>query len=112
MNALNRRDFLKFAGLVFAASAALPAHQTFGQGVQLFADPQIRFGRNLIRGTAYGAILSSSDEGTTWKQVANLGERHAVLRLTQKNEQIYANMSLGSHDFWLRSADAQKWFTV
>src|SRR5512136_2715626 len=100
MNTLNRRDFLKFAGLAFASGVMLPAHQTIEQGVQLFAEPQIRFGRNLIRGTVHGAILSSSDEGMTWKQVANLGERHAVLQLTQKNEQIYANMSLNSHDFW------------
>ncbi len=111
MNTLNRRDFLKFAGLILA-SGVLPAYPSIKDGARLFADPQIHFGRNLIKGTAYGTILSSSDEGKTWKQVANLGECHAVLRLAQKSGQIYANMSLGSHDFWLRSADACKWLTA
>ncbi len=111
MNTLNRRDFLKFAGLVLA-SGVLPAYPTIKDGVRLFADPQVRFGSNLIKGTTYGAILASSDEGKTWKQVANLGEQHAILQLEQKGGQIYANMSLGSHDFWLKSADACKWLTA
>ncbi len=112
MNALNRRDFLKFAGLVLAAGAVLPAHQRLEQGARIFSDPQIRFGRNLVRGTAYGAILCSSDEGSTWRQVANLGDNHAVLQLVERNKQVYANLSLGSHDFWLRSADTQRWLTA
>ncbi len=112
MNTLSRRDFLKFAGLAIASGTVLSAPGILEQGAQLIADPQIRFGRNLIRGTAYGAILSSSDEGRTWKQVANLGQRHAVLQLTQKNGLIYANMSLGTHDFWLKSVNTQKWFAM
>ncbi len=111
MNTLNRRDFLKFAGLVLA-SGVLPAYPTIKDGVRLFADPQIRFGSNLIKGTAYGAILASSDEGMTWKQVANLGENHAVLQLAQKGKQIYANMNVSGHDFWLHSTDAQRWLTA
>ena len=112
MNTLNRRDFLKLAGLVFASGTVLSAHQTLARGVQLFADPQIRFGKSLLRGTAYGAILSSLDEGMTWTEVARFGEHHAVMQLVERNKQVYANLSFDSHDFWLRSADAQKWLTV
>ena len=110
MNALNRKDFLKIAGLVFASGAVLPA--AIQKSIELVADPQIRFGRDLIRGTAQGAILSSSDEGSTWKQIANLGKSNTVLQLVEKDQEIYANLSLGSLDFWLKSADAQTWFTV
>lgn len=112
MNTFNRRDFLKFAGLVLASSALLSTYPAIENGVQLLADPQIRFGKYLIRGTAYGVILSSSDEGNTWKELARFGECQAVLQFAQKGEQIYANLGMGSHDFWLRSADGQKWLTV
>ena len=112
MNTLNRRDFLKFAGLVLATGTVLPVQRSIAQGAQLPANPQIRFGRNLIRGTSYGVILSSSDEGSTWKELASFGECHAVLQFAEKNKQIYANLGLGSRDFWLRSVDAQRWFTV
>ncbi|RPJ26490.1 MAG: hypothetical protein EHM33_11380 [Chloroflexi bacterium] len=112
MNTFNRRDFLKLTGLVLASSLVLPKSQAIENGTQLFADPQIRFGKVLIRGTAHGRILSSTDDGNTWETFANLGEQHAVLQFTQKDEKIYANLGAGIHDFWLKSADAQKWFAV
>ncbi len=112
MNTFSRRDFLKLAGIGLVSGAVLSTPGAVEHGVQLFADPQIRFGRNLIKGTAYGVILSSSDEGKTWKEVAKLGEYHAIMQLAQKNKQVYAKLSIGNHDFWLRSADTQKWFTA
>ena len=112
MNALNRRDFLKLAGLVLASGALLPAYRTMEKDVPLVTDPQIRFAGKLIRGTSQGVIFSSSDEGMTWKELIKLGDAHAVLQLVEKDKQIYANLSIGAHDFWLRSTDAQKWFTV
>jgi hypothetical protein len=112
MNTFNRRDFLKLTGLVMASGAVLSAPQAIEYGVQLFADPQIRFGGSLIRGTAHGIILSSSDDGVTWNRLVNLGEGYTVLQFAQKEAQIYANLSTDSHDFWLKSADGQKWYTV
>ena len=112
MSTFSRRDFLKFAGLAFAASVVLPTQRTFGQDVPLISDPQMRFGRSLIRGTPWGAILSSSDEGVTWKELARLGENHPVLQFVEKSGQIYANLGLRHQDFWLRSNDAQRWFSA
>jgi len=112
MNTFNRRDFLKLTGLVMASGTVLSAPRAIEYSVQLFADPQIRFGSNLIRGTAHGTILLSSDDGATWNQLVNLGEGYTILQFAQKDEQIYANLSIGSDDFWLKSADGQKWYTV
>jgi hypothetical protein len=112
MNAFNRRDFLKLAGVVFASGAVLPTYPTIENSVRLLADPQIRFGKVLLRGTAHGTIFSSGDEGNTWKQLANFGEDHPVLQFAQTGEQVYANIGLGSYGFWLGSADARRWFTV
>jgi hypothetical protein len=109
---LNRRDFLKFTGLVLASGVVLSTHQAIERGFQLFADPQIRFGSNLFRGTSQGAILSSNDDGKTWNKLVGFGEYHPILQFTQKNEQIYANLGAGRYDFWLRSADGREWFTV
>lgn len=112
MNTFNRRDFLKFAGFVLASGALLRAYPTIENGVQFFADPQVRLGNYLMRGTVDGSILSSDNEGQTWQKLVSFGEPHAILQLEQKNERIYANLSLHSQEFWLQSADGQKWYTV
>jgi len=112
MNTLDRRQFLKLTGLVLASGVVLSAPQAFKAGVRLFSEPQIRFGRHLIRGTAHGTILSSSDEGKTWEKLVSFGEHHSILQLVQHEAEIHANLGLGSHDFWLRSADGQKWYIV
>jgi hypothetical protein len=112
MNPLNRRDFLKLTGLVLSAGAVLSTTQAIEHGARLFADPQILFDKDLIRGTSDGTILSSSDDGKTWNKLVGFGKCHPILQLAQKDEQIYADLSLGSHHFWLRSADGREWFTV
>jgi photosystem II stability/assembly factor-like uncharacterized protein len=112
MKTLHRRDFLKLAGLASASGVILLAPQVSKHAAGLFADPQIRFGRFLIRGTSHGTILSSSDDGKNWNQLVSFGGRHVINELLQRDEQIYAKLSLGRHDFWLRSADGRTWFTV
>lgn len=112
MNTMSRRDFLRFAGLMFVSGLALPACQAIEQEAGTSTNPQIRFGKYLLQGTACGALLGSSDQGTTWQELVRFGESHAVLQLVEKNKQVYAHLSLDPHDFWLRSADVRKWFTV
>ena len=112
MNTLNRRDFLKLTGLVVASGVMLSAYQAFEHGGWLLADPQVRFGKSLIRGNSHGDILSSSDEGKTWNKLVGFGEHNKVIQLMQNGEQIYANLGPDNDGFWLKSADGQKWYIV
>jgi hypothetical protein len=109
---LNRRDFLKFTGIVLASGVVLSNHQAIEQVFRLVVDAQIRFGKQLLRGTSEGTILSSSDDGATWNKLVGFGEAHPILQFEQRDEQVYANLGVGSHNFWLRSHDGRKWFTV
>lgn len=109
MDILNRREFLKLTGLAFASSVMLPTHRVLEHRL---ANPQIRFDGNLLRGTSDGTILISNDNGKTWSKLVNFGDHQTVIQLLQKNGLIFVNLGLGSYDFWLKSADGQKWLTV
>lgn len=109
---LSRRDFLKVTGFVSTSGTALSVTGALEQSFRLFADPQISFGGMLIRGTAQGIILSSKDDGKTWQSLVNFGKQQSITQLEQKNGQLYANLSLDGHQYWLKSLDGKRWLTV
>lgn len=104
---MNRRSFLigtAKVALGVAVAAALPGN--------VYAEPQARaFGR-LYKGTFDGRILESLDNGQTWQRVMNFGPHLVVWQVREKSGQLYAQIGLQRHSFWLKSADARQWVTV
>jgi hypothetical protein len=134
---VNRRLFLKgaaFAALAVAAGelrkpASLLAQagiksqtrQALEAGPALKAAPalnttaraqeQLILGR-LLRGTSYGQIHESTDNGRSWRTIANFGSHVSVARLYEHQSEIHAQVALQGHSFVIRSADGRMWRTA
>ena len=109
---MNRRDFMTQASMAGLAMLALPlipasAHSTTSPA---FIQAEV-MGRKL-KGTRDGRVLESLDGGQTWLPRANFGKHCAVLALGERQGQLWAQVGLQGHSFYLTSSDALMWYTV
>jgi len=109
-----RRDFLKVMGAGLASAWALsaasaPVTSWFGFP-QLVA--QTAFGSSLLRGTQDGKVFQSLDQGQTWQLLASFGSHCAVNNLLTRSGQLYIQLAVAGHTFWLSSTDARSWRTL
>lgn len=109
-----RRDFLKVLGTglasVWALSASSAPLTSWLLAPQLAG--QTTFGSSLLRGTQNGQIFQSLDQGQTWQVRVSFGAHCAIRNLFTQDGQIYAQLALAGHNFWLISKDAQTWRTL
>jgi len=111
---MQRRDFLKVMGAGLASAWALSASSA--PLTNWFLTPhlgaQTTFRSSLLRGTQSGQIFQSLDQGQTWQLLACFGSHCAIYDLFTRNEQLYAQLAVSGHIFWLCTSDAKTWRTL
>ncbi len=109
---MNRRSFLigiaqlTLGGIVVAG---LPGRLIASV---LAANPEARALGRSFKGTRDGQILESLDNGKTWQRCADFGQRCSIVALREREGQLYVQVGVQGHSFYLRSSDAHKWYTV
>lgn len=112
---MNRRDFLKAAGMGSLALVAFSLIQPLSlnsPGDALPGDSIVNWDGKLFKGMRNGQILASEDGGGTWHACANFGEQHGVKNLSVRNNQLWAEISLPGASFKLASRNGRVWRTV
>jgi len=109
-----RRDFLKLMAAGLASTWALSASSA--PLTNWFLSPamtaQTTFGSLLLRGTSNGQIMQSQDQGKSWQLLIAFSEHFDVRSLVTKDGQVFAQMAVSGHTFWLSSQDAKTWRTL
>jgi hypothetical protein len=103
---LDRRDFLKLSGLFAGAVLMFEAQKYFS------LDPEVKFLDSLIRGTRNGKILTSYDEGQTWKMLMNFGSQCHITKLVNSKNTLFADIEVSGYPFRAWSSDGIKWNTI
>lgn len=107
---MNRRDFLKVAGLT---SLALFVNVRPLAGKLVNSRQLTVPSGKIYRGTPDGRIYTSNDRGRTWSLHTNFGRQYSILGFTTNaGGQIYAHLSFQSRGFDLMLAKNQKFWTT
>jgi len=108
---MNRRDFLKVAGL---ASLALFVKVSPSAGKLIDFQPQAESSGKLYRGTLDGKIFKSEDRGRSWNLHTNFGNQISVLGFSAKpGGQIVAHLLFQYRRFDIQLAKNGKfWMTA
>ncbi len=113
-SSFQRRDFLKLMAAGLASTWALSASSA--PLTNWFLSPaltaQTTFGSLLLRGTNNGQIMQSQDQGKSWQLLIAFSEHFDVRSLLTKDGQVFAQMAVSGHTFWLSSQDAKTWRTL
>ena len=113
---LNRRDFLKTAGLalgaavfspLLSAAGPLPADIHSDLNATPAAASQVRY-----RGTPDGKVLKSDDGGSSWRTLTNFGPQYAVDDVWLSGDGLFARLRFAGDSFTLRSQDERIWHTT
>jgi hypothetical protein len=107
---MNRRDFLKFGGLIsMAVFLRIKPRAVF------LPDPvQVVVAGKIYRGTPDGKIYISDDEGVSWRLHTDLGKDNAILELfTNPDGQVFAQVGYQKFSFVLRlSQNGRNWHSA
>ena len=108
-DSLNRRDFLKIAGI--AAGTAISAYALASFELK---NPSAKLKRNgelvEFKGTTSGKIFESLDNGETWNVSADFGEECAVKVVRSNSAGLLAEIEYEGLFFELQSLDGRMWF--
>jgi len=109
---MNRRSFLIGIAKVTLSGIAVAALPGSLMVAVRAADPEAAALGKLFKGTRDGRVLESLDGGQTWQPRANFGKHCAILALAEHQGQLWAQVGLLGHSFYLTSSDALTWYTV
>ncbi|MFC1997298.1 twin-arginine translocation signal domain-containing protein [Chloroflexota bacterium] len=106
---LNRRDFLKIAGI--AAGTAVSAY-VFASFELKNPSAQLKRNGELVnfKGTTSGKIFESLDNGETWSVSADFGKDCAVRTVRSNSAGLLAEIEYEGFHFKLQSSDGRTWF--
>jgi hypothetical protein len=107
---MNRRDFLKLAGLL--STALIFQFEPLGKVMRLPVEAQA--GGKAYRGTIDGKIFISENAGKTWQIHTDFGSDFSVLELlTDVHENIHAYLGFSGYSFQLTCSPNNKvWRTA
>jgi hypothetical protein len=95
---MNRRDFLKLAGLL--STALIFQFNTLGKMMDLPVETQA--GGKVFRGTWDGKIYTSENARETWKLHTDFGSEFSIIDLsTDVYENIHAQLGFNGYSFQL-----------
>ena len=112
---MNRRDFLKLAGV---GSLAVIANQFIRKFSFVFpedvfpGDFMVSLGGKLFKGTADGRVLASADGGLSWHSSANFGGQSQVKNLSVSGGRLFAEIGIPGGTFELVSVNGTVWRTL
>jgi len=109
---MNRRHFLIGIAKVTLSGIAVAALPGSMMVAVRAADPEATALGKLFKGTRDGRVFESLDGGQTWQPRANFGKHCAILALAEHQGQLWAQVGLQGHSFYLTSSDARTWRTV
>lgn len=106
---LNRRRFIKLAGLATGLVAVAP----MAFALDITSQPvELDLGVKKYRGTADGRILLSIDGGQSWKQIASFGSEIRVQTLSLNEQGLVKAQLQGNHSpFWVQTTNDRIWLT-
>lgn len=104
---INRRGFLKWAGVVIGGITLGSALWKLDQDYGLVA-----FRGKLYKGTRDGKVLVAASDGKNWSEQANFGQGCSVKRLTVAGNSLRAQLDFQGLPFELHTRDAQTWYTA
>jgi hypothetical protein len=108
---MNRRDFLKFSGLL-SAVIFIPfvtgGSPSKNRAVELVSEGVV------FRGTPAGEIQTSHDGGRTWQLHTRLGSQYTITNLfSDSSQRVHATAVFAGRSFELvLSKDKKYWLTV
>lgn len=107
---MNRRDFLKYSGLL--STAMLLQFNPIGKLAGLPVETEA--GGKTYRGTRDGSIYVSENAGQTWQMHTDFGSEFSVLDLSAVgHDTVQAQIGFGGYSFQLRlSPESKAWRTV
>lgn len=107
---MQRRDFLKFSGLLSAALFL----QLIPQEKMILHPVEAQVGDKHYRGTSDGDIYESSDTGRTWQLHTRLGHQYSIMDLiVDSSKRVYARVGYLGHSFPLTlSTNGTHWNTL
>jgi hypothetical protein len=107
---MDRRTFLKTAGLAAIAATPLTGFFTINQTSNSVEVQRNGVVMNLL-GTGNGKILKSIDGGKNWDIAADFGEHIKVLKIDMLQTGLTATLEHQGLKFSLRSSDGLRWIS-